>query len=555
MRALTFLLLWVTTSTFGQGEFSQNLRDYISFRTSKGRYSGVTSIFHKGQLIFESTGGLANRSWSIPNKAQTRFNLASVTKMFTATGIGILIDRKLIGLDDPVKKHFPEFPDPEIAREVTVRELLSHTSGLSDFFFEKAYLETDKYRLRKLEDYDPFLSTLRLGTVPADGILYSNSNYIILGRIIEKVSEKSYYDFIQTEIFEKSGMSDSGFYEADLIVSNLAEGYSTDAQASMEFGIPNDKQVRKNTFMKAPKGMPAGGAYSTTHDMHRFFEALTTGKLLSPETLKEMTNPVHPGYGLGFQVYEQHGILVWGHSGGFYGVSTMAFYLPATAHTFISLTNADFAAQPVFDRFINLLTQQKVYMPVDMDLDSIKAYEGLFEVREGQMKGRQITIEAREDRLIFDKELEFYPMEKGEFFDIDNDFFVLRFSKGEDGTVGGFERTDNRNYQQRAVRIEADKAKTLTTLQVSEEVLRQYLGDYQFQENGMMAGHKPQITVDKGALLIDNMMRFLPFEKDKFFLQDDIGMQLHFQRGQTGEIHGIQVLREKEVVGEVKKLK
>lgn len=554
MHRILLILIFSPSLTLAQNSFDQDLGDYIDFRTRKGRYSGVTSIFKNGELIFQNVGGEANRSWSVPNRPDTRFNLASGTKMFTATGIGILADRGLLNLDDKIGDHFPEFPNGRIARSVSLKELLSHTSGLSDLFFEKSYLESDKNRLRSLKDYDRFLSSLRKTEVPQNHILYSNSNYIILGRIIEKVAGVSYYDFVNHEIFERSGMQNTGFYEADLVIKNLAEGYSTDRQASMEFGVPNDKKLRKNSYMKAVKGMPAGGAYSTTRDMYLFMEALISGQIITQITLKTMTTEVQGGYGLGFQVYEQNGVQLWGHSGGFYGVSTMVFYLPSTGHTFVSLTNSDFAAQPVFDRFINLLTGVKTYQPIAVDSGTIKSFGGLYEVYEGEMLSRQISIEPQKDLLIFDKELEFYPIGTDRFFDIDNDLFTLSFIRDATDKIIGFERTDGRRFHQKAHSIDLSRERKLTPLSISDELLKQFLGDYQFGQEGMMAGHKPQIIVDKGGLLIDNMMKFLPFEKDKFFMQDDQGMQLHFQRNDQGQITGIHILRQKEVVGRVKKL-
>ncbi len=552
-KVLCILLCWPML-TYAQSKVEPDLRDYLEFRTSKGRYSGVTGIFKNGEMIFEYIGGEASQSWSIPNSPETRFNLASVTKMFTATGIGILIDRDSLRFEDKIIDHFPHFPDAEIAKSVSIEALLSHTSGLSDFFFERAYLESDKYRLRSLADYDRFLASLRKGEVPGDRILYSNSNYIILGRIIELITGISYYDFIKEEIFRKAGMPDTDFYEADRVVKNLAEGYSTDSQASMEFGVPHDKKVRKNNYMKAVKGMPAGGAYSTTKDMHIFIQALIKGKLLKPSTLRMMTRQKQGGYGLGFQVYEQNGIPLWGHSGGFYGVSTMVFHLPSSGHTFVSLTNSDFAAQPVFDRFINLVTGTETYQPVTMQAEMIKGFGGLFEVYEGEMLARQISIEAREDRLIFDKELEFYPIGADRFFDIDNDLFTLNFTRDQNGKIDGFERTDNGRFHQKARWIDPAEERKLTALNIADDVLEQFLGEYQFGEDGMMAGHKPQISIDQGDLLIDNMMKFLPFDRDKFFMKDDMGMQLHFQRNPEGNITGIHVMRQKAIVGRVKKL-
>jgi CubicO group peptidase (beta-lactamase class C family) len=546
---LTISLLFVTCCSPAQDRATLNeLQNYIDFRAEHGRYSGVTAIYQQDSLVFSAVSGMANRSWQMENTPDSRFDLASVTKMFTATATGILLERAELALDENFMHYWPDFPLPE-ANTVTIRLLLSHTSGLSDLFFEKAYLHFDRSRLRKLSDYDRFYQQLKLGDVPQGRIAYSNTNFLILGRIIEKVTGTDYYTFVQEEIFSPLRMESSGFYEKDEIVPHRAEGYFRDAQASAEFGVPNDGTLRSNRAIRAIKGMPAGGAYSTAADMHRFIRGLRSGSLLSAPTLAQMTTEVQGGYGLGFQTYRQQEIQVWGHSGGFYGVSTMVFYLPEKQLTFISLTNQDFAAQPVMDRFLNLLAGQPTYEPISLSADALKKYEGHFEVVSGEMQGQQLSIQAMEDHLLFDNALQFYPIGNHRFVDIDNDGFVMTFSFSEAGELLGFDRGDNRMFQQEARKIDASQVSQLQPQAIPEEILREYAVKFQFTEEGMMPGHQPEFTVEDGALLVDNMMRFLPYERDKFFQADDTRMRLHFFRNEEGEIDQIQVLRGKEVVG------
>ncbi|MDX1638016.1 MAG: serine hydrolase domain-containing protein, partial [Balneolaceae bacterium] len=166
--ALVFCLPFCSPAQPPHSFDPDNLERYIAFRANHDRFSGVTMIYEGDKRVFETIHGLANRSWNIPNTADTRFNLASVTKMFTAAAIGILHDRNHIQFDQPFARYYPDFPVPEIANRVTVRQLLSHTSGISDLFFEKAYLQADRYRLRNLEHYDRFYRTLRIGESPVD---------------------------------------------------------------------------------------------------------------------------------------------------------------------------------------------------------------------------------------------------------------------------------------------------------------------------------------------------------------------------------------------------
>ncbi len=526
------------------------LESYINFRFENERYSGVTVIFQDSILEFSSIKGSANRDWDVNNTLDTKFDLASATKMFTAIGIAILYDQDRINLDAPFMKYFPSFP-LEIASEITLRQLLSHTSGLTDLFFEEAYLRGDRSRLRKVSDYDPYFSELRIGHVPSDRIMYSNTNFLILGRIIEEVSGKNYYDFVHEQIFVPLNMCDTGFFEKDEVVKNRAVGYFNDAQASMEFGVPNDDQIRSNIAIRSIKGMPAGGAFSTVSDMNLFMNGIRSEKLISVETYKLFTKEFRGGYGLGFQVYEQEGQRVIGHSGGFYGVSTMIFYMPNINRTFISLTNTDFAAQPIFDRFLALQNDINTFRPISISSEELSQYEGYYAVIEGEMKGHQIHIQATGERLLFDNSLEFFPFGKDSFFDIDNDRFSLIFQRNENDEIIGFERGDGGMFVQVAENIDSTQVRTVVALILPEEILQEYIVELIFEEYGMMGGHRPTISVADGALLIDNMMKFLPYEKDKFFLHDDMGMKLHFNRDSKGEIMGAHVLRGEDVVGKL----
>lgn len=535
-------------------DITRQLEEYIDFRASYDRFSGVTAIFENQEPVFVTDYGLADRSWGISNKPDTKFDLASATKMFTATAIAILVESDLVQFNDPFIDYFPDFPIKE-ASGITIRQLLSHRSGISDFFFNDNYLHCDRSRLRNLDDYDIFFNYLKVNPVPEGAMVYSNTNFVLLGRMIEHVTGQSYYEFVQQNIFAPLEMAGTGFYEMDLVVPNVAQGYYRDPQAAVEFGVPNDGQLRSNSGIQAIKGTPAGGAYSTVQDMNRFFKGLRSGKIISDEMITQLMAVNDRGYTLGFQSYNQQGVQVWGHSGGFYGVSVMAFHLPAHQQTFICLANNDFGAPPVFDRYLSLLSGTSVYVPILRKNVSYAEFEGYYEVYEGEMKGRQLQIQSNSDRLIFDKHLEFFTYDNDSFFDIDNDQFFLHFERDENDHIIGFTRGDGGGFLQKARKISAAEIKKMETIDLSVEQLQNYLVRLQFQEGGMMPGHIPLIEVDGGGLVVDNMMKFLPYEKDKFFLADDTGMKLMFDRNVNGEITGAEVLREKEVVGILKRIK
>lgn len=305
--------------------------------------------------------------------------------------------------------------------------------------------------------------------------------------------------------------------------------------------------------MRAVKGMPAGGAISTAGDLLKFFKGLKDNRLINRETYNNFVKPDEDGYALGFQNFSMEGMPLIGHSGGFYGVSAQVFYLPEQQYHVIVLSNIDFGAMPVFDRIIRLLAGREVYTPIDLSQDKLRRYEGTFEITEGQMAGKQLTIRVKDGHLLFDNELEFYPYAENKFYDIDNESFRLHFERSEDGNIVGFRWFDGQNFEAMAKTIDKNDRLTLEPIALSDNELEKYLGSYKFGNDGMMPGHKPTMEIDNGALFIDGMMKFIPYEKDKFFLEGDVQMQLHFMRDEAGKITEFNVMRGEQVVGRVAK--
>lgn len=549
-----FFLFIIQTACSQQAGWQQSMDDYLAFRNELDRFSGTVAIFRNDEPVYLRSMGTANRSWDIPVNDSTKYDLASVTKMFTAAGIALLFEEGKIGLDDTILDLYSDFPNREIGRTTTIRQLLSHTSGINDFFMQPKYLQSDRYRLRELVDYDHFYESLEVYESRVGNMHYSNTNFMILGRIIEKASGLDYYTFIERHIFEPLKMTNTGFYEHDIAVKNMAVGYTTDSQAVTEFGVPNDGRLRANSYMRPARGMPAGGAYGTVFDLLRFMKALREGSLINGDTYEEFTRGDEDGYALGFQSYTMDGIRAIGHSGGFYGVSSQVYHLPEQGYTVAILSNSDFGAPPVFDRFTSYLTGRKTYEPIRLNGEELSGFAGLYEIVQGEMYGKQLEIRVESDHLLFDDELEFYPYGVNSFFDIDNESFTLRFMEDSAGEITGFRWTDGRSFTARAETIGENDRMELEKLVLSNRELEEYLGSFEFGENGMLPGHKPEIIIDEGTLLIDGRMRFVPYEEDKFFLQDDSQMQLHYIRNEAKEITGFHVKRGDNVLGEVSKL-
>ncbi|RIK56132.1 hypothetical protein DCC62_30635, partial [candidate division KSB1 bacterium] len=174
--------------------------------------------------------------------------------------------------DDPIGKHLPDYPNQQAAEKVTILHLLNMSSGIGDIFNDK-YANLPKDRLRTIKDYLPLFAGDPLAFEPGARRQYSNGGYLVLGAIIEAVSGEDYFDYVRAHIFKPAGMENTGSYEADAIVPNLATGYTLRAGGSGE-------------RRKPARGSSAGGGYSTAEDLLKFTLALQNLKLLSGEYTK-----------------------------------------------------------------------------------------------------------------------------------------------------------------------------------------------------------------------------------------------------------------------------
>jgi D-alanyl-D-alanine carboxypeptidase len=239
--------------------------DYARKAVEAGDFSGVILIARNGEPVFEEAFGYADRDKKIPNKTDTKFNIGSINKSFTALAVRKLAAEKKLSLDDTIGKFLPSYPNKDAAARVTVRELLEMSSGIGDFFGER-YDAADKEKILTLADYLPLFADRPLAFEPGQGNLYSNGGYIVLGLIIEKVTGLDYYSYIRDNIFKPAGMMDSDWTRKDEAVPNRAVGY-----------VREGSTWKTNYDTLPGKGSSAGGGYSTARDLLKYTIALGKG--------------------------------------------------------------------------------------------------------------------------------------------------------------------------------------------------------------------------------------------------------------------------------------
>lgn len=306
-------------------------------------FSGAVLVAHHGQPIFTGAYGQANQRYSVLNRTETRFGIASVGKMFTGVAIAQLAERGKLRFDRPVGEYLPGYPEP-VASGVTVHHLLTHTSGLGCIFTPNYQsVMTD---VRTIDSFLPFVGEEPLAFTPGTGFQYSNAGFILLGAIVERLTGQSYYDYVAGEIFDPAGMTESGFFETDEVAPNVAMGY-TRLDEAYQFHLG---RLRENIYRIGARGSSAGGAYSTVGDLFRFTRALLEHRLLSPAMTElvtrgqvEMAHTNGERYGYGFISGTALGRKVVGHSGGCEGCSAHVEIYPEQGYTAVVLSNYDFA--------------------------------------------------------------------------------------------------------------------------------------------------------------------------------------------------------------------
>lgn len=256
-------------------EFAQATDAMIDSAAKADEFSGVVLVAKADKTTYNKAFGMANKEQNQSNNLETKFNLASIGKVFTQVAIGQLLKQNKISLDDKLGKFLPDYPNKDAREKVTVRHLLTMTSGIGDASFGAAFDTISKSKLRSIKDYIPLFSEQPLAFEPGTKSQYSNGGYILLGAIIERVSGQSYYEYVQKNIFDPLEMKDTKFYESDEKVGNLAEGYT-------DMGAERGKR-RSNLDTRPAKGSSAGGVYSTAPDLLKFSSALQNGKIEIPE--------------------------------------------------------------------------------------------------------------------------------------------------------------------------------------------------------------------------------------------------------------------------------
>jgi D-alanyl-D-alanine carboxypeptidase len=338
-RILPIIILLLTQNAFGQ-----TLARFIENHARTRDFSGTVAIRQKGKLAYAGRFGFADRRFKIPHRSDTKYKVASVTKAFTAVLILRLFEQGKIELHKTIKTYLPGYPG-EAGGLVTIHQLLNHTAGLANL--DRNLTSAESAVKNGMPHYQTPLTTdelltrycsERLVNEPGKVFDYNNADYIILGKIVERVSGKSFEQALRENILAPLKMNDSGMLYQHQILENLADTY---------FFRADLKQLANDLPVFVENWYAAGAMYSTADDLLKFADALFGSRLLRPETLNLMLKPGLDEYGYGVWVYETEienkKYTIVKRPGRIMGAQSMVFHILKEDTTIIILSNTDAA--------------------------------------------------------------------------------------------------------------------------------------------------------------------------------------------------------------------
>jgi len=322
------LLAILAGSCLGQdaARMDQIVQSYVT----NNSFMGSVLVARDAQVLFSKGYGSANLEWNVPNAPNTKFRLGSVTKQFTAASILLLEERGKLSVSDPVKKYLPDAP--AAWDKITIFHLLTHTSGIPNFTSFPDYAKLEPFATTAEQVVARFRDK-PLDFQPGEKWSYSNSGYVLLTYLIEKITGGSYKTFVQENIFTPLGMKDSGYDSNSAVIPHRASGYTL---------VNNQLENAGFVHMSVPQG--AGALYSTTEDLLKWEQGLFGGKVLRAASLQKMTTPFKDDYAFGLEVKTAGGHKLIDHGGGIQGFNTELAYYPDDKLTVVALGNVNGAA-------------------------------------------------------------------------------------------------------------------------------------------------------------------------------------------------------------------
>jgi CubicO group peptidase (beta-lactamase class C family) len=503
----------------------QVVQEYVA----KREFMGTVLVARGAQTLFSKGYGFADLEWDVPNSPSTKFRLGSVTKQFTAASILLLEERGKLNASDRVKKYLPDAP--AAWDKITLFHLLTHTSGIPNFTSFPDYAKLEPFSTTAEQLVARFRDK-PLDFEPGEKWSYSNSGYVLLGYLVEKISGESYARFVQDNIFKPLGMNDSGYDSNSAIILHRASGY-----VRTENGFENAGFIN----MTVPHG--AGALYSTTEDLLKWEQGLFGGKLLQPASLAKMTKPFKDNYAFGLGVSTSAGHALISHGGGIEGFNTELEYYPDDKLTVIVLGNVNGAAPgTIAHKLAAVALGEEVKLEserkeITVDAAILARYVGTYEL--APRMNFLITLDKNQlsEKLGGQDALPIFPESQTSFFLRAVDA-QIEFHVDSSGAVKSLVlHQGGRDQEAQRISDQVVEAPARNQIQLKPQVLARYVGEYE-----MAPGVTVTITLEGGALMtqITGQPKFPLFAKSetRFFLKV-VDAEVEFTKDAAGAVSGL----------------
>ena len=364
---------------------TQRLDSLLSAYAKQKIFNGSVLVAKNGNIILEKGYGVQNIKDNLPNTARTIYQIGSITKQFTSAVILQLVSKNKMGLQDKLSKYFPDYP---MGDSITIEHLLTHTSGIYNYTNDGEFMKTRSEQPIPRDNLLWLFENKPLNFSPGTKYDYSNSGYILLGMIIEKVTGKSYFQVVRQNIFESLGMNHTGFDFTDLKSSDKAIGYSNDCAQAV--GIV-DSSV----------SFAAGAIYTTVGDLYKWDRALYTDRIVPKSLLQKAFAPYKSSYGYGWQIGNDYNKKAVQHGGGITGFVSYILRVPEDQICIIAISNVPTAALQSICVEIEGIFYGKMPVPkavrkeIQVPADTLKMYTGVYRLA----PDFDITITLENDTL------------------------------------------------------------------------------------------------------------------------------------------------------------
>lgn len=489
--------------------------------------SGATALIaQKGKIVYHKAFGQANLELNVPMQTQTIFRIGSITKQFTAIAILQLMEQGKLNLQDEITKFISDYPTH--GHKITVEHLLTHTSGIKSYTDMKEFGDMIQKDM-KPEELISFFKNQPMDFAPGTQWNYNNSGFFLLGYIIEKVSGKTYPDYVEQVFFKPLGMTDSYYGNDAKLIKNRASGYE---------GGKNGIQNASPMSMTLPYA--AGSIQSTVEDLWKWHQAVHAYRLVKKETLEKaftpykLTNGKATNYGYGWFLGDIQGSPTIEHGGGINGFLTSSIYLPKE-DVFVAVFSNSTAKSP--DNVTAKLAAWAIDKPynfkeVTLDENTLKNYVGVYENPESGQ--RTITLENGKlySQRSGGSKSQIKPYEKDKFF-FETSLSFLNFQRSVNEMITGV--ISSQRGAQTLLWNKTDKPiPARTEPKLEETTLEQYIGDYQ-----LAPGFSIVITKEGQRLFAQatgqGKNELFAESTTKFFLKV-VDAQVEFQKNGNGQV-------------------